>query len=361
MQDKEEIVRNLSEQYFYKVILSFDEIGSATKALEITAKSLNEIYRYFEPSFFKGDFYVCKNFHDKLCFNKSNGTPLYDKNILLNRTDGLLIIQVFNESGKMLLWENQDPNELLEQKTSLTYHFKNNRECFFANGKEIDVTIYDNGSRYASQYIDLVEALQQYSITKIRKSSCNHFCNSWADANRLFFKGGGSGSNIPEKYMQLSLHEFLSTYLTKGISIEPLREQNVVGNSDKPKPVDIKIQWREANRMALIEIKFMGTVKKESDGKIYKHYDSRANEGISQLKGYHDAASTDSPTTILKSYLIVIDGRRKNLTPDKTTINSADGIYYKDLDIDIYNHNKFYESIIGFEKPIRMFTEPICS
>lgn len=360
MQDKEEIIRNLSSHYSSQVMRAFGNIDPASKAIEIIAKSLNEIYRYFEPSFFKGDFFVCKNLNDKFCFAESKRTLLYDKNILLNRTDGLLIIQVFNDSS-MVLWEDQNPDELFRQKKTLTYVFKNNKEYFFANKSKIDITIYDKGSRFATQFNDLVAALHQYSKSKILKSSCKHFCESWADTNRLFFRGGGRGSNIPEKFMQLSLHEFLSTFFARGISMEPLREYNTLGNFSKPKPVDIKITWREANRTALIEMKFMGTVKKDSDGAIYTHDNPRANSGITQLKGYHDMASSDTPTTIIKSYLVVIDGRRNNLTANKTTISVVDGMRYKNVEVVIDADKRFHETIAGFEKPIRMFVEPICS
>jgi hypothetical protein len=361
MQDKEEIVRTISTHYSSQVMRAFGNIDPASKALELIAKSLKEIYRYFEPSFFKGDFFVCKNLNDELCFEESKGALLYDKNILLNRTNGLMIIQIFNDSGKMIIWEDQDPDELLIQNTTLTYHFTNNKEFFFANESKIDVTIYDKGSRFATQFNDLIEALQLYSKTKILKSSCKHFSDSWADNNRLFFRGGGSGSNIPEKFMQLSLHEFLNTYFTRGISMESSREYNVVGDFSKPKPVDIKINWREANRTALIEMKFIGTVKKDSDGEIYTHSDPRANMGVTQLKGYHDSAYSDTPTTIIKSYLVVIDGRRNNLSAPKTTINVADGMHFKDVEIIIDADKKFHETILGFEKPIKMFAEPICT
>jgi len=361
MHDKEEIIRNLSGQYFIQVMRAFNNIDPASKAIEVVAKSLKEIYRYFEPSFFKGDFFVCKNLNDHPCFEESKGTLLYDKNILLNKTSGLIIIQVFNDSSKMILWENQNPNELFKQKETLTYHFNNNIEYFFANETKIDITIENSGSRFATQFNDLIRALREYSQTKILKSTCQHFTKSWADGNRLFFRGGGSGSNIPEQFMQLSLHEFLNTFFARGISMESVREYNAVGDFSKPKPVDVRISWRESNRTALIEIKFIGTVKKDADGEIYSHSDPRANKGITQLKGYHDAVSTDAPTTITKSFLVVIDGRRNNLTATKTTISVVDGMHFKNVDIVIDGDKNFHQSIQGFEKPIRMFAEPICS
>ena len=360
MPDKEEIVRNISNHYSTQVIRAFGYVDPAIKALEIIAKSLKEIYRYFEPCFFKGDFFVCKSLNDSLCYEESKGTKLYDKNILLKRTNGLMIIQVFNDSSKMIIWEDQDTKELYKQDSTLIYHFQNNKEYFFANGSLIDITLYNQGSRFATHFNDLVDALNNYSISKIQKTSCKHFSDSWSDSQRLFFRGGGRGTNIPEKYMQLSLNEFLSTYFTRGIHMESSREYNLLGDLTKPKPVDIKITWREANRTALIEIKYIGTVKKESDGEIYALSDPRANVGIIQLKEYHDIANSDTPTTIIKSYLVVIDGRRNNLTKNKTTINVSDGMYYKDKEILIDADKKFHESILGFEKPIRMFAEPIC-
>lgn len=358
MIDKEEIVKNLSKHYTIEVMRAFGNIDPASKAIEIIATSLQEIYRYFEPNYFKGKFLVCKNFQDDLCYE--DGTLLYDKNILLSKINGLIIIQVFDNSSKMMLWEDHDPKKLLEQKNTLIYQFCNNQESFFANGIEIDITLYGKGSRFSTQFINLNYALQDYSQTKILRSSCNHFSQSWKDSNRLFFRGGGRGSNIPEKFMQMSLYEYLKTVF-RGITMEPAREGNLFGNSDNPKPVDIKISWREANRIALIEVKFIGTVKKDADGNIYRHDDSRANEGISQLKGYHDKALSDYPTTIIKSYLVVIDGRRNNLTADMANINLEDGMYYKDVDIVIDEDKKYHETIIGFERPIRMFVEPICS
>lgn len=361
MPDQEEIMRNLTNHYSYKVMNAFGNIESASKAIEVMAKSLNEIYRYFEPSFFDGDFFVCKSFNNTLCFEESKGTYIYDKTILLNKNTGLFIIQVFDDNSKMIMWENENYSELLDQETTLTYLYKNNKEYFYANKNEIDITIYNKGSRFATQFNDLVSQLQEYSITKISKSSCNNFSKSWDDKNRLFFTGGGRGNNIPEQFMQLSLYEYLSSTIGRGISMESSREYNISGDTEKPKPVDIKIHWREANRTAIIELKFLGTVKPNSGGAPYTHSDPRANEGILQLKGYHDNVLSDTPSTIIKSYLVVIDGRRHNLTADKTTIATIDGMHYKNLDIVIDTDKKFHETIQGFEKPIRIFAEPICS
>ncbi len=358
MEDKE-IITAISSSYPIEILKAYDTDLRSIKSLESIAKSLNDIYRYFEPSFFKGNFYVCKHFNDDVILNGATGRIInYDKNILLNKTSGDIIIQIFND-GNLILWENVDPSYLIGRVDALTYFFNSNKEYFYAHNVKIDITTYPIGSRFATQYIELKEALSIYSVKRIFQSSCSHFAEVWHDANRIFLRGEGSGKNIPEKFIQKSLYEFLDTFLSlRGISIEVIREFNVEG--EKPKPVDIRIQWKEANRVALIEVKWLGTVK-GSDGKIaYSHDNSKANAGMIQLKGYYDSALRDMPTTIIKPFLVVIDGRRKNLTETTTTLSYADGMFYKDVDLVIDADKKFHESIIGFEPPIRMFSAPNC-
>ncbi len=358
MTDKE-IITAISSYYPIQILKAYNNDPRSIKSVELIAKSLNDIYRYFEPSFFKGNFFICKHFNDDVIFNEATGTIInYDKNILLNKTTGDIIIQIFND-GKLILWETEDPTSLIGRADTLTYYFNSNKEYFYAYNAKIDITIYPLGSRFATQYIDLKKALSTYSVKRIFQSSCPHFSEVWHDANRIFLRGEGSGKNIPEKFIQKSLHEFLDTiYSLRGVSIEVLREFNVEG--EKPKPVDIRIQWKEANRVALIEMKWLGTVK-GPDGKIaYSYDDRRVNAGMVQLKGYYDSALKDMPTTIIKPFLVVIDGRRKNLTETTTTISYADGMFYRNVDLVIDADKKFHESIIGFEPPIRMFSAPNC-
>ena len=355
----QEIITTISSSYIIQILNAYNSDIQSIKSVELIAKSLNDIYRYFEPSYFKGNFYVFKHFNDDIILNEATGTIInYDKNILLNKTSGDIIIQIFND-GKLILWENENPASLIGRGDALTYFFNSNKEYFYANNAKIDITTGPLGSRFATQYLELKEALSTYSVKRILHSSCSHFSDVWHDTNRIFLRGGGSGKNIPEKFIQKSLHEFLDTFLSlRGISIEVSREFNV--GSEKPKPVDIKIQWKEANRVALIEMKWLGTLKGQ-DGKIaYNHGNRKANAGMIQLKGYYDSALRDMPTTIIKPFLVVIDGRRKNLDETTKTISYADGMFYKDVDLEIDDDNKFYESIIGFEPPIRMFSAPNC-
>lgn len=358
MLDREEIIRNITSHYVIKVIKAFNEIDGSSKAIEVMAKGLNEIYRYFEPAFFNGNLYVVKTLDDSFVLDRAPGTIIYDKNVLLNRINGNIVIQIF-EDESIYLWENTTISTPLTISNTLTYHYHQNQEFFYANGQSIDITITRRGSRFATQFEDLLTILKDYETNKIMQSSCSYFNQSWNDTNRLFFIGGGRGNNIPEKFMQESLAEYLSTALSRGIKIETVREYNIVADYSKPKPVDVKITWREANRIAIIEAKFLGMVKPNSGGTPYTHDDRRANEGLVQVKEYHDKILSDIPTTMIKSHLVVIDGRRNNLISTQTTINWADGMYYKDIDIVVDQDKKYFDSVPGFEKPIKIFASPV--
>ena len=352
------IIESISSYYPMQILRAFNNDHNSMKAFDIIIKGLRDIYRYFEPAFFEGHFLMCKHFANELCFAEDRATRLYDKNILLNRSVGIIIIQVL-EDNTYLLWENEDIDLLKKDPLLLSYSFHKNKDSFWANGQVVDATISPVGSRYAPQFLDLMAALKNYNVDKVLYSSCNTFLKSWHDEKRLFFRSEGSGNNAPEKHMQESLHEYLrSQDSLRGISMETNREFNV--GSDKPKPVDIRMQWREANRFALIEIKWIGSSKTTVSNKINRHGDPRVNSGYLQLKGYYDAAKRDHPTAIVKSILVVIDGRRNNITDSTTSIGYADGMYYQDKDVVVDLETRYYESIPGFEIPVRMFAAPIC-
>jgi hypothetical protein len=358
MPDREEIIRTITKHYVIKVMKAFNEIEGSSKALEVMAKGLNEIYRYFEPAFFVGNLYVVKSLNDSFLLDKSRATVIYDKNILLNRLGGNLVVQIF-EDESIYLWDSESIDDPEMLSNSLIYHYYHNKEFFFANGEKIDITITNRGSRFATQFEDLLGILKDYENNQIMHSSCSYFTQCWKDANRLFFVGGGRGNNIPEKYMQESLAVYLSTVLSRGIKLETIREYNIVADYSKPKPVDVKITWREANRVAIIEIKFLGMVKPNSGGTSYTHDDRRANDGLSQVKEYHDKILSDVPTTMIKSHLLVIDGRRNNLTASQTVISYVDGMHYKDIDIRVDDDKRYFDSVPGFERPIKVFAAPI--
>tara|TARA_R110002020_G_scaffold304725_2_gene520530 strand:+ start:3702 stop:4778 length:1077 start_codon:yes stop_codon:yes gene_type:complete len=351
------IVQKIGDAYYFQILKAYNNNYESVGAIGDIATALKEVFRYFEPAFFEGRFFMCKHFGDEFIFNKANGQLLYDKNILINRTSGEIIIQTF-ANGDFYIWDGEHVTDLYANSEILLYRFENHKDVFVAHGTEVDITVNPKGSRFAPQYFDLIKALTAYSIERVYNSSCPIFSNSWYDSNRIFFKSEGSGNNAPEKYMQQSLYEFLRTQESlRGIGFECVREFNV--KPQQPKPVDIRMQWKEANRVALIEMKWIGSATSTKTDKTRTINPSEINAGYDQLKGYFDEAERDMPSTIVKAHMVVIDGRRNNIKKGAITVSYQDGMYYKDEEIELEHQKKYYLTNPRFEKPVRMFSSPI--
>jgi hypothetical protein len=355
----------IAEIYPIKILQAFDSNAESLRALSTLAKSLTELFRYFEPGFFRGRLFVTKHFQDEFVFNRDAGRPLIDKNVLLDRSDGSLFIQVFDD-GRFFIWEDADPAVLSSKSPFLTYFFEANREFFVANKKTIEISEYPYGSIFAPQFYFLAATFEDYKLRKIKNSSCPLFSKAWhrsvKDAaknlyydNRVLFQGA---SDSPEKPIQDSLENFLKdSPHFRGINLEVNREFNV--DSDQPKPVDFRVTWLEANRMALIELKWVGDSISANEN-LKPRRDARVNEGLVQLKGYWDSARRDYPNKLMKAFLVVIDGRRRGLTKDSVEVTFANGFYYQNREFAIQDDRKYFDEIVGFEEPLRMFAEPLC-
>jgi hypothetical protein len=363
------VIEEISDFFVIKVFAAAGNNPESLKALSTIAKSLREVFRFFEPSFFSGKLYVFKRFDDQPVFDRTKGVLLFDKNPLLEKFEGNLFIQVFS-NGQSFYWEDQDAALLATDTDLLTYFFEANQEYFLVSGQQIEFTQYPYGSMFAPQFYFLDKAFQEFRAEKIRHSSCPLFRQAWRrtkktdgtneyDDNRVLFQGGGRGSGLPEKYMQASLENFLKSDPNfRGIEMEVNREFNVEG--DRPKPVDFRVTWLEANRIALIEVKWTGDSVSAAET-LTTHRDRRVNDGLHQLKGYWDSARQDFPQKLIKAFLLVIDGRRNGVTKDSVEVSFEDGFYYRDAEFEIEDNRRYFEEIKGFEPPVRMFAEPKCT
>jgi hypothetical protein len=319
-------------------------------------KKLNELYRYFEPALFSGEVFVFVHLNDESVFDIAGGAPIFDPNVLLHRRDGVLAIQIF-EDGRLIMWDKADEDKLRTDPNIVTYIFRGNEESFIARTFEINITICPFGSRFATQYFDLVQALEDYKVSMVLRSSCPLLRLAWFDDKLIFFRGGGK--DLPESHLQESLHYFLTVVLKvhlRGAKLV-LREFNVV--DENKRPVDIAIYWGEANRMAVIEIKWLGK-SKHPDGTLSTTYtNSQVNRGLLQLKGYFDTARTNSSETIIQAYLVMIDGRRNNTNEDTQTVSFADGMHFESVELVVAEDRQYYNDQPGFNPPIRMFAAPI--
>ena len=121
-------------------------------------------------------------------------------------------------------------------------------------------------------------------------------------------------------------------------------------------PVDMKVTFNFSNRLALIEIKWLGSSIKPN-GKLVSHFDSRARSGAKQLADYLVKNRKQAPTHITRGYLVVFDGRRRRIKKHPKSIDNEDGGHYRHREIKF--DPKYDEELDDFETPIRMFMEPI--
>lgn len=314
-------------------------------------KTIKEIYRFFEPTHYTGELVICLSLDSSIMHIKEPKKIQYNKNILITLKSKKILIQKNND--ELLLWENVDIKSIIKEENILFYCFTRKSkniisECFIINNTKIKLNpIPECASIYSLYYPYLNEALNHYSLEKIYNSSCEHFRTSWADEKRIYFKNG------PEEIMRKSLKEHLSSTL-RGVEISPEYPLNA------SKAVDVRVHWGTANRSALIEIKWLGVSLNEGKNKKSTEYtNSRAVEGAKQLKEYLDLIARDTPSTIIKGYLVVIDGRRKGISQKIISIISEkEGFHYQSTELSFpENYN---EIVHNFEPPIRMFASPVC-
>lgn len=195
-------------------------------AISIAKKLKDEIYRFLEPALFMGNVFVFKHLTDGTVFDYAKGTPLYDPNVQLNGCKGTLAIQVFSDD-RLIMWNEADEALLRNDHNVVTYIFRDNEELFIAKGSEVPISIYPFGSRFATQYFELLEALNDYKVSIVYRSSCPLLKKAWFDAKLIFFAGGGK--DLPETHLQASLHHFLKIRL-RGIRFANSSDQATEAN-----------------------------------------------------------------------------------------------------------------------------------
>ena len=341
-----------SENYLIEIFSSTKDakyIGITKRIIEL----VKGIYRCIEPSHFKGKLIVFYDFSNTLSLEFAEGVNYNDCTVLDINSNSLLLQLKASDDLSNTLWTNISDDcikELLSTKKEfIAYVFEERKEYFMVNNTKITINNqFDCPSIFALQYYYMYEALLDYKNENVRTVSCEHFKKCWNDKKWIYLK------NKPEEQMQISLHEFLKNRI-RGVDVR--REFNL----NASKPVDLRVFWREANRAALIELKWLGQ-SLNNDGEIGTEYtNSRANDGMKQIKEYIDLNNGDGPTVISKGYLVVIDARRKNISKNKIdVISKTNGFHYASEELNIDKDNQYWLSFPNIEKPIRMFVEPVC-
>ncbi|MBA2284679.1 MAG: hypothetical protein H0W02_04290 [Ktedonobacteraceae bacterium] len=348
MSGESESLESFLEKYYSSMVQKeFGNMG--VSVLEDLIKGVRSIYQFIEPSICNFSIVVFKTLDENTePIHRPEPFILDDYQLLTQIIDQECIIRL-NANGQLHVWKHHQIDLSFLSKIAVVYQYNNRQECFFANSafQRVPKLSASQASTFASDTFDeLLQALDAYKTEQVRYSSCPILQEIWKESNRLFLK------NAPEHYMRNSLTHFLKIRLR---NYKEVRPEQVIDDSH---PADIKVTWFLTNRLALIEIKWLGTSMKPDGNIAQKYTDYRAREGAKQLAEYLEGNLQQAPIHITRGYLVIIDCRRAKLTKMMTAINQRDGTYYRDQEINF--DPCYHEKRRDFEKPIRMFVEPKC-
>lgn len=339
--------RIVEESYITAIYAEYGDRG--THALRVVLDVLPGLYGRIEPELFREIFVV---FHrlpdaDEAPPQASAAREVRGFGSLVNAvSDGCAVEVLEREHFRIWSVETLDLAQLAD--SAIVYVYEPRRESFMVRGRKRPVLNPDpvHASVFAQPtFSSLLDALEDYRNRLLRTSGCAIFSDVWADPNRLFLKPKS------EKVMRLSLHQHLQRVLRDA----EVRPEQVV---DETHPVDLKVTWSFTNRLALIEIKWLGKARGE-DGITTPYFDQRARDGAKQLAEYLDANREMTATYITRGYLVIIDARRYGLNDQSTTISYVEGMYYADRDVEF--DPEYHRLRPDFEVPVRMFAEPVCT
>ena len=237
------------------------------------------------------------------------------------------------------------PNIETIKPNAIVYQWKNHEEVIFGKTEHRPLRrIPFSDSYFATQtYKQLEVALEDYKVRIARVSNCHYLEDAWFNNNKIYFKSG------PEHFLRDSLRQFLY-YQIRDAEVRP--EQNV----DSSHPVDMKITWSFTNRLAIIEIKWLGRSLNHAGDSITQNYtQARAVRGAEQLKDYLDNNKSFAPDKITIGYLVVFDGRRRGSDTIIDGISQDNADHYKNREIE-YNPD-YSITRSDFAKPVRFFMD----
>lgn len=331
------------------------------KSFKALIEDIVAIYKNIEPMNYSGTIYIIKHFLDSDTDFKVPMTLCHNvlQHSLQNPDE--IVLHIFQEDLNIYIYENESASRIEELSECLIYIYHNNAERMILNGTSVSLPRVLKGSTFSQYYIELQTALDYYRMNVVRFSSCEILKNIWHDLdNRYYLESNGSGNDEPEIHIQKSLRQFLSNYTSalRGTTVDVEREHNVIGTSSH-KPVDLIVRWKDANRVALIEIKWLGKTKNRKGVIKGNNGVSRAINGLNQLYGYYCKQKTDTPSCNIRAQLVVLDARRLYEFADGY-LTSKCGLHFQNEEIVLTKASERILEITDFERPARMFAEPNC-
>lgn len=311
---------------------------------------IRNVYEQVDPEHILGTIIIFKTIDQELRpLPTKNSTTLINLKGIHQDYFNSLTIQAL-DNGQFILWKELPTDILKLSEVAIVYDYHDRIERFISKKEIRDVPkiFPEISSLFAPpSFSDLKSALFEYKVKMVRNSSCPILKDVWFDRNRIFLKSS------PEHIIRNSLTHFLKARLRYRVEVRP--EQIM----DESHPVDIKVTWLFTNRIALIEIKWLGKSKKTNGEVGNVCTENHAIRGATQLAGYLDMNKVQAPEYLARGYLVVIDARRRISIPDSENIGRKEGLFYQDREISF--DPKYHEIRPDFDSPTRMFAEPICS
>ncbi len=331
------------DQYF--IMIREDYGSDGFERLILLTDAIDKIYRHLNFSSFSRIIIYSPFEKASYLENIPNSNPVryYSFQNLSHLSGSQLTIEV-RENLDIYVSSDFIPDIDTIRSNAIVYKWKNYEEVIFGKNEQRPLRKNPYDSYFAiPTYKKLDVALEDYKVRVASVSRCPYLKDVWFNNKKIYF------NSSPEEFMRDSLHNFLYGQL-RGAEVRP--EQNM----DASHPVDIKITWSLTNRLAIIEIKWLGRSLNKDGNRITQNFtQSRALQGADQLKGYLDSNRSFAPDKITIGYLVVFDGRRRGTGSIVDNISKEAADYYANREIE---YNPDYSTIrTDFAKPIRFFLE----
>jgi hypothetical protein len=259
-------------------------------------------------------------------------------------------IQVLGEDELLVSLEPLDPLALAAE--ALVYRFDGG-DHFVLGGKLQRV---ENLTPFPSlwgtpTFFELEDALAYYRDSVALVCDCELLAQRlWHDPQRRWIL-----CHRPEDTLQRSLWRYLrQTMRGTDRIVEVDREVPVEGHSAP----DIKVTWSQTTRIALIEVKWIGACVNAAGNRLsrFKPSERNANDGARQLVEYLEANFRRAGNHQTKGYLVVFDGRRRNLRFETEELSYEDATHFLMREIE---WDPDYTARHDFATPLRCFMRPL--
>jgi hypothetical protein len=338
----------VSDSYERRIEDQYGERG--TELLRLLGEALIQIYRVLAPELMRDGLTVFATLEPGARPLSVHATIKVNSAQLAGRVGSGATLQALGDDQFLLCGDQVDPIPLAD--AALVYRYEDG-DAFVIGGTLSRIPQMRPFASWWSvpAFFEVEDALAAYREQVALDCDCPVLQDEiWHDKERRWIL-----ANKPEDAMQRSLWRYLRNVMRNAQQVREVdREQPVDGR----RPPDIKITFSESNRIALIEVKWMGKSVNETKTKLssFKADEKRANEGAQQLADYLDANLQRAGKHQTMGYLVVYDARRDNVT-FAGTLNRKEAHHYELRDVTFTPDHAALRH--DYATPVRFYMRPL--